>query len=187
VTKSEWFDLLHDHWDDLKALVMSCHPRADYQLREDMPITAPAAEQACETVRRQLSAAGEPVTEQLLQQLKDSGDADGLYSLLSGAWFGVPESTSCWRIPGFGVLCSLLEDPPKIHRRRKTVFKRFIAWLQSWRWVEVSRKPETRTVWDDGGYGWVSPGFVAIKGWEITEYQPATGKQRVYWEPEEED
>lgn len=30
-------------------------------------------------------------------------------------WWGVlvAESTSCWEIPGFGVLCDLLDDPPE--------------------------------------------------------------------------
>lgn len=29
------------------------------------------------------------------------------------AWFGVPESTSCWSIPGFGQAVDLLDDPPE--------------------------------------------------------------------------
>ena len=116
MTKSEWFDLLHDHWDDLKALVMSCHPRADYQLREDMPITAPAAEQACETVRRQLSAAGEPVTEQLLRSLRTAATLTGCIRCCPALGLAFPVNqllahTGLWCFVQFAGRST--EDPPE--------------------------------------------------------------------------
>ena len=33
-------------------------------------------------------------------------------SLLNSAWFGVPESTQCWKLEGFKEAIDLLEDPP---------------------------------------------------------------------------
>ena len=42
-----------------------------------------------------------------------SGDIDALNQLLSDAWFGVPESTSCWSITGFSECVDLMDDPPE--------------------------------------------------------------------------
>jgi len=110
MNKSEWTEIIDKHWDDLKSLVMDYHPRANYNPQE-MPITAEGAEMACEVVRRQIASEGSPVTEDLLENLKSQGNADELMSLFGSAWFGVPESTSCWSIPGFREMCNLLEDP----------------------------------------------------------------------------
>lgn len=108
----EWMNAVVGNWDELKNLVLRYHPRASCR-PELMPITARAAEAACEQVREQIRNERNPVTEELLERLKAEGDVRELSSLFSGAWFGVPESTSCWSIPGFGVLCNLLEDPPE--------------------------------------------------------------------------
>lgn len=108
MTQTEWLATLNEHWDDLKVLVLQYHPRARYRPKK-LPITAPGAEIVCEAARRQIATEGAPVTEELLQRLKDSGNSDKLYSLLYDAWFGVPESTECWQIPGFDTLCTLLD------------------------------------------------------------------------------
>ena len=41
-----------------------------------------------------------------------SGDIGQIMSLLNSAWFGVPEATECWNIPGFKIAVDLLDDPP---------------------------------------------------------------------------
>ena len=60
---------------------------------------------------------------------------------------------------------------------------KFIKWLWSYRWVEVSRIPKDQEEFDDGGYGWVPPAMIMVPGFEITERQPATGKTRKCWVP----
>lgn len=112
MTNEEWMRAVEGNWDELKSLVMGYHPRASYR-PGPLPITARMAEAACEQVREQIRSEGNPVTEDLLERLKEDGNVQELSTLFSGAWFGVPDSTSCWGIPGFGVLCNLLEDPPE--------------------------------------------------------------------------
>jgi hypothetical protein len=113
MTENQWLDKVEENWEALKQLVMQYHPRASYS-PQPMQVTAPGAEMACEVVRRQIaSEGGQPVTEELLDRLKSEGDVGELTSLFNEAWFGVPESTSCWGIEGFGELVNLLEDPPE--------------------------------------------------------------------------
>jgi hypothetical protein len=77
-----------------------------------MPITAPAAEQACQHVRTQIrkEEPDDPLTR--WDRAITSGDIGEIDSLLNGAWFGVPESTGCWNIPGFNEAVDLMDDPP---------------------------------------------------------------------------
>lgn len=114
---NEWMRTVKENQDRLLRLIHDYHPAsAAYRhATAPMPITAPGAEQACETVRQEIrqeeiDRSESPETRFLKAIL--SHDIHAVYSLLSAAWFGVPESTECWRIPGFGVAVDLLDDPP---------------------------------------------------------------------------
>ena len=109
--KNEWMDKVRENWDALVDVVMQYHPCAHYS-PAPMSITADNAEIACEMVRRHISSEEQPVTVERLERLRDEENVDELSNLFSSAWFGVPESTECWGIEGFGELVELLEDPP---------------------------------------------------------------------------
>ncbi len=76
-------------------------------------ITAPMAEVACSVVRdriREEKVDMDPVA--AFDVALTDGNVDATVELLNGAWFGVPESTSCWRLTGFKEAVGLLDDPP---------------------------------------------------------------------------
>jgi|ERR1700691_2407285 len=130
MTRSRWLGIVADNAVALRNLVANYHPSARkpaaYQheavlltsgdvIEMDAPkmvITAPQAEIACQNVRQKIrqEEPGDPVKKW------DTAIAEGnisvLNSLLSAAWFGVPESTQCWEILGFGIACDLMDDLP---------------------------------------------------------------------------
>jgi hypothetical protein len=79
-----------------------------------MPITAPGAEIACENVRQKIAQEERSDPVKRWDIAVASSDISELNSLLSSAWFGVPESTQCWEIPGFGIACDLMDDLPEV-------------------------------------------------------------------------
>jgi hypothetical protein len=117
---TQWLANARSHATDLADLVSQFHPasfkfeRAGSRLLT-LPITAPSTETACEVVREQVSKEYEDSVSphESFNRALRAGDVGTAYDLLSGAWFGVPESTGCWRIRGFGVAVDLLEDPPE--------------------------------------------------------------------------
>ena len=119
MTEKEWIEKAREHADDLAYLVSAYHPAAlgstvESARRPPLPITAPGPEVACEVVREKIR--GEYEGEHPIRKFRravEAGDVSTVMSLLSGAWFGVPESTSCWGIRGFSKAVDLLEDPPE--------------------------------------------------------------------------
>jgi hypothetical protein len=120
MTENEWIAYAMEHRSDLATLLRRYHPvQRDPQSRPQefvsdlLPITAPTAEAACENIREDIrrNFEGDPVThfEEALQRR----DVGTILGLLNQAWFGVPESTSCWRIPGFREAVNLMDDPPE--------------------------------------------------------------------------
>lgn len=79
------------------------------------PITAAGAEFACAQIRKKLTQeqAGELDPVVRFDAALTAGDFAVLNKLLSDAWFGVPESTSCWQIRGFAAAVDLMDDPPE--------------------------------------------------------------------------
>jgi hypothetical protein len=75
-------------------------------------ITAPAAERACEEVRQRIKDQNDSDPLERFDTALEAGDWRTVYSLLDQAWFGVPETTSCWRIDGFTQAVDLMDDPP---------------------------------------------------------------------------
>jgi hypothetical protein len=113
-TNSQWLQIVNDNASDLRKLIANYHPLATAQKREHyMPITAAAPEAACENVRQMIwqEQSGDPL--ERWDKAVSDGDVSMIMSLLSDAWFGVPESTSCWSIPGFSIACDLMDDPPE--------------------------------------------------------------------------
>lgn len=112
----QWIDRVLEHRDKLRALIVNYHPasRGFRQGRQGMPITAPGAEAACEVVRQQIKQEHAQDPASRFDAALASGDVYTIYGLLQSAWFGVPESTSCWSIPGFGEAVDLLDDPPEV-------------------------------------------------------------------------
>lgn len=115
MTNKQWINQARVHKDDLLDLMANYHPRSDGFRSGGMPITAKAVEVACQTVRSQIAAepATYPPTVAFVRAL-DNNDVETAMSLISDTWFGVPESTDCWRLRGFKEAVDLLDDPPEV-------------------------------------------------------------------------
>lgn len=114
MTKQRWLQTVADHAGALRQLVGDYHPATQRERPYPVgPITAPGAEAACENVRDRIrkEESGDPMAR--WDKALASGDVGELNTLLSGAWFGVPESAGCWNIPGFSIACDLMDDPPE--------------------------------------------------------------------------
>lgn len=127
MTTKEWIEQARENAIPLRELLQGYHPRSNYRPKglmievagEDVevelrhPITAPNAERACEAVREEIrkKEGDDPLVE--FDSALATEDIGKLTCLLNEAWFGVPESTSCWRIPGFHEAVELLDDPPE--------------------------------------------------------------------------
>jgi hypothetical protein len=111
-TRSQWMQVVHDNAEALRNLVAEWHPSAR-RVGSAMVITAPNAELACDSIRRKIrhEEPDDPVAK--WDKAIATEDIGAIMSLLSSTWFGVPESTECWSIPGFGVACYLMDDPPE--------------------------------------------------------------------------
>jgi hypothetical protein len=112
-TKAGWLEAVSEHRGKLRELIAGYHPSARKPAKEtSMPITAPAAERACNEIRREIREEHpeDPLRE--WDRALADGDVGKIMSLLEAAWFGVPESTSCWQITGFKEAVDLMDDPP---------------------------------------------------------------------------
>lgn len=116
MTKQEWLTQARSTSGDLLALISAWHPAGGLLLRT-LRITAPAANLACKNIANQIRAESDykypagPST--AFHKALEDGDVGTLLSLLSETWFGVPESTDCWNLPGFAKAVELLDDPPE--------------------------------------------------------------------------
>lgn len=114
MTRSRWLQQVSDHAGELRQLVGDYHPSTKRERPFPVgPITAPGAEQACVEVREKIrnEESSDPVVR--FDRALALGDIGELNTLLNGAWFGVPESTGCWSIPGFSIACDLMDDLPE--------------------------------------------------------------------------
>jgi hypothetical protein len=131
MTIQEWLQKVNENGAALRQLVSDWHPSArrpaaiqrEAVLLDDgtaiavevpaMTITAPQAEQACQQVRTMIRKDEPADPLERWDRAIASGDMGEIYTLLDGAWFGVPESIECWSIPGFRLACDLMDDPPE--------------------------------------------------------------------------
>lgn len=115
MTQSAWLEKVNAHKDALRTPIQNYHPASRGGTTHRMKITAPNAEVACSDIRAKIAAedADKPLPVDRFDAALAKGDVVEIDSLLNAAWFGVPESTECWNIPGFSVACDLLDDMPR--------------------------------------------------------------------------
>jgi hypothetical protein len=115
-TKQEWINQCERDRNKIESLIKYYHPHSGLKgsvSRPRLEITAPNAEGARQHVVAAMKAEAPSISPvvQFNLALKER-NVTKLMSLMNGAWFGVPESTSCWQIEGFTEAVQLLEDPP---------------------------------------------------------------------------
>lgn len=117
---SEWMEVVKKNTDVLAGLIESYHPGSSERPRKtpkvQLPITTPAAERLSESIRESISEKenSKPLRPaDRFRKAVEERDSAEITRLLSSTWFGVPESTYCWSMPGFSVAVDLLEDPPE--------------------------------------------------------------------------
>ena len=118
MTLKEWWELVEEEWYAVESLIQRFHPsgegpepkgpRAPYFFkgteREEFPITAPAAEAACEGVRKMIDR---PAPVEKARKAREEKDHRTLHSILNETWFGLPESVVVHSLDGFDALCDL--------------------------------------------------------------------------------
>jgi len=116
LTESEWLATAKTYRIRLASVIRLYHPACrDPILAPEMPpgpITAATAELACQGLRADIRAmaTGDPVKR--FDAALDADDWQPVSQLLEETWIGVPETDSCWLIPGFRELVNLLDDLP---------------------------------------------------------------------------
>ncbi len=97
----------------LTEFVAGYHPtRSSTRPKLSVPITAPSAEIARKMVERSIrrtEQSSESPESRFKQAVKD-GNYGAIVDIIQAAWFGVPESTGCWQIPGFKEAVTILEN-----------------------------------------------------------------------------
>ena len=109
MTESEWLQIVEKHKDKLRRFIDEWHPCSDGHSALPMPITAATPELARQNVLGSIKRT-DPVRE--FDDALKTGKVSEIYKILDETWFGVPESTSCWRIPGFRESVDLMDDRP---------------------------------------------------------------------------
>ena len=123
--KQDWVDTFNRSKNELRELVEQFHPSSKAKVMVGdttvevpaevtllpCPITAPTAEEACKVVREQIRQIEPQNPLTIFDTLAEDPALHNkeLTSLLSGAWFGMPESRSVRSLPGFFELCDLCE------------------------------------------------------------------------------
>lgn len=127
MTKQQWLDYAKEHQAVLISLLDNYHPvNLDKRARitedsdgkfivpQSLPITAPNAERACQSIRNEIALKTiNPAVSATFLNALEHNDINTINSLLNAAWFGVPESNSCWEIVGFREAVELMEDFPE--------------------------------------------------------------------------
>ena len=118
MTIEQWLNQAKHDKEKLLSLLANYHPsnRQPGRRRGIDFITAPNAEIACAQVRKLIQDTQKDLPSPIdrFNEALDSGNWQVVNRLLNDAWFGVPESTSCWSIEGFREAVALMEDPPEI-------------------------------------------------------------------------
>lgn len=114
--ESEWLATAKTYRIRLASVIRLYHPAyRDPVIAPEMPpfpITAANTEAACQGLRADIRATntGDPVTR--FNGALDADEWQPVSQLLEETWIGVPETDSCWLIPGFRELVDLLDDLP---------------------------------------------------------------------------
>lgn len=113
MTTAEWLAKANEHKTKLRDFLADWHP-ARPVMGHDMRITALQAERACQGIREHIrdKEQDQPDPVRRFDFALAAGDWAEINSLLNSAWFGVPESRSCWTIVGFSEAVELMEELP---------------------------------------------------------------------------
>ena len=111
----DWIATFNRSKNELRDLIAQFHPSVKAHTsaltKKTYKVTASSAEEACKVVRKQIRQmeSQNPIT--VFDTLAENPaiHIKELTSLLSGAWFGLPESSSVRSLPGFFELCDLCE------------------------------------------------------------------------------
>ena len=113
----DWWTAVEERWDHLVAMIDRYHPTSreptlDQEFKDHMPITAKNAERACDVARHQIYKEEKDLQTPGVRafKAKEAKDHEALGKILSGTWFGIPESVGCWDLPSFGVLSNLCSE-----------------------------------------------------------------------------
>lgn len=122
MTKDVWLSQALKHKDKLIDLISIYHPAVyrDGECSKTVTITARDAEAACGLIRDKIRDETKEAPIGAFKDALELEDIDKIYSLLSAAWFGVPESTSCWKINGFKEAVDLMDDQPEEDENEST-------------------------------------------------------------------
>ena len=117
MTSKEWVEKVQKNAPVLVDLVVRYHPgsnRASVLDNDpDVSITAPVAEIMCNNLRQEIRKNTFTSPVQDFMNAITLEDSEKIYSIFSKTWLGVPESTSCWSIPGFSLMVDLMDDHPE--------------------------------------------------------------------------
>lgn len=111
-----WFEAIDKYWTQLSFLIEHYHPRSGDQTIYDLPITAKMAEEVrrevADEIRASLDYVPAPTPVSMARHALMLRDAESLHRILNETWWGIPESSDCWSLPKFGLLCDLCSDFP---------------------------------------------------------------------------
>ena len=99
-----FWNYVEKHRHKLEDIVNGYHPSKGRHYSGT--ITAPGAEAARQDVVAEVEREG-PID---IKKIIDNRDKDKFLNALNATWFGIPESTDCWNIPGFSELCTICEE-----------------------------------------------------------------------------
>jgi len=111
--KQEWLALACLERPALASLIRNYHPSNRKTAPKPLKTSAPAAQAACNLICKKIAAESDQSPDIRFSNALALGDVAEIHNLLSDTWFGVPETTGCWKIRGFKVAVDLLDDPPK--------------------------------------------------------------------------
>lgn len=115
MNEQEWLTQVEKNKDKLLSLIENYHPSVKrIKLEPFLPITALAAEGACELIRKDIARSFEGSPVEIFKFALEQKDWKRINNLLNDTWFGVPESASCWNITGFSEAVELMEDTPSV-------------------------------------------------------------------------
>lgn len=121
-TPADWWEAFEANQENLRDAVRGYHPslRMLQSAQRSMKIPAERAENLCELERKRITEKNtkDPIEE--FDLAASNKDHETLVRLLNQTWFGVPESTGCWSIPSFGVLCDLCSESWVFEESEKT-------------------------------------------------------------------
>jgi hypothetical protein len=112
-TIDDALEIIQENREVLGDLIASYHPASRTSRRsQSLPITAPDVERNCDIVRGIIELEESVMVMSPLERFDraiGSGDFREIDSLFQSTWFGVPESTSCWEIPGFSLMVDIMD------------------------------------------------------------------------------